>query len=213
MNYHTYSHRFAEHILQEGRFKEAFDELHEVISEISEERLISETEKFFREKPSRKSISEVINKLIKSGLEKREWTSETKIFKSPQYANEKSSAWRLDFSKDPISVEVAFNHSGSIAHNLVKPVLASELNHVEKEIQTELGVIITASEALKKSGGFDGAIGSFDDYKKYLIPYQNILSVPILLIGLDAPTTFSVKVNPGKVADGEFKAEIQKKTI
>jgi len=209
MQYTTYSHRFAENILNQGNFKPAFDELDYGIKNISDQDLISEANKFFNNNPSRKSISEVINKLIKVELEKSGWLPEAAIFKDPKYIGKKSTAWRLDFAKHPISVEVAFNHSGSIAHNLIKPVLASELNHVEKEIQTEIGVIITASENLKKSGGFDGAIGSFDNFVKYLIPYQNLLSVPILLIGLEAPKTFCIDVTPGKVAAGQRKAHIR----
>ena len=39
----------------------------------------------------------------------------------------------------------------------MKPVLASELNHVQKEIQTRMGVIIVATENMKMKGGFDNA--------------------------------------------------------
>jgi len=47
-------------------------------------------------------------------------------------------------------VEVAFNHGEATAWNLIKPVLASELNHVEKVIPTQAGVFITCTEALAK---------------------------------------------------------------
>lgn len=207
MDYENYSHRFAETILSQGKYKTVFDELDSVIKQISEQQLINEAKSFFNAHPKRKSISDIINKLIRSGLEMKNWAAETKIFKDPDYSKDKSSAWRLDFSKAPISVEVAFNHGGSIAHNLIKPVLASELNHIQKDVQTELGVIITATNKLKKVGGFDGAIGSYEDYKRYLIPYQNILPIPILLIGLKAPKTFKVFVRKS-VAAGENKAEV-----
>ena len=192
MNYEKYSHRFAETILSQGKYKTVFQELDQVIRKIKEPQLIKEAKIYLSTHPGKKSISATINSLIRSGLEKKNWAAETKIFKDPDYSKDKSSAWRLDFSKAPISVEVAFNHGGSIAHNLIKPVLASELNHIQKDVQTELGVIITATNKLKKAGGFDSAIGSFEDYKKYLIPYQNILPIPILLIGLKAPRTFIV---------------------
>ena len=45
----------------------------------------------------------------------------------------KEKAWRLDFAKGTISVEVAFNHGEATAWNFMKPTLASEVNHVEKE--------------------------------------------------------------------------------
>jgi hypothetical protein len=74
----------------------------------------------------------------------------------------------------------------------MKPVLASELNHVEKAIQTRMGVIITATDNLKKLGGFDSAVGSFEKYKSYLRPFNAIITVPLVLIGLEAPTSFFV---------------------
>ena len=43
-----------------------------------------------------------------------------------------------------------FNH-GATAWNLMKPVIASEINHVEQEFQTEIGIVIVASLNLKKN--------------------------------------------------------------
>lgn len=42
----------------------------------------------------------------------------------------------MDFAKDNIAIEVAFNHGGNVSWNLIKSVLSSELNYVEKAIQT-----------------------------------------------------------------------------
>ena len=74
----------------------------------------------------------------------------------------------------------------------MKPVLASELNHVKKDIQTELGIIIVATEAMKKEGNFDSAIGTFEKFIEYFKPYNNLITVPIVLIGLEKPNTFYV---------------------
>ena len=57
---------------------------------------------------------------------------------------------------------MAFNHREATAHNLIKPLLASQLNHVEKDIQTEMGVIIAATNALGKAGNFDSSIGRYE---------------------------------------------------
>ena len=46
---------------------------------------------------------------------------------------------------------------------------------------------------MKISGGFDNAVGSYEDFITYLNPFQNILSVPILLIGLEPFETFKIK--------------------
>lgn len=104
----------------------------------------------------------------------------------------KESKWRLDFAKEKISIEVAFNHGEAIAWNLIKPVLASELNHVKKAIQTEVAILICATQSLKKAGAFDGAVGEFEKILRYLIPLDRILTVPMVVIGLQAPETFKI---------------------
>lgn len=88
---------------------------------------------------------------------------------------------------------MAFNHGEATAWNLLKPVLASELNHVEKAIQTQAGVIITCTEALKSEGGFDSAVGTYEKFIDYLKPLGAVLTVPILLIGLDPFDSFRIQ--------------------
>jgi hypothetical protein len=63
---------------------------------------------------------------------------------------------------------------------------------VEKDIQTSVGLVITATKALQVAGGFDGAIGVFEDYVSHLIPLRDVLTVPILVIGLEPPETFRI---------------------
>ena len=107
-------------------------------------------------------------------------------------------------AKENISIEVAFNHSTVIAWNLLKPVLASELNHVQKAIQTKIGIIICATQSLKSTGNFDGAIGTFENFLLHLRPMMNQLSVPLLIIGLEAPETFvmsEIKVGNRKLGE------------
>lgn len=121
------------------------------------------------------------------------------MFKEPPYTNKNNKKWRLDFAKNNISVEVAFNHSGSVAHNILKPVLASELNHVKKEEPTKLGIVIVATKEMKKAGNFDSAIGHYDMFKEYFKPYNNIISTPVILIGIKAPTSFCIDKKSKKI--------------
>ena len=79
---------------------------------------------------------------------------------------------------------------GDIAHNLMKPVLASQLNHVEKDNQKG-GIIICATDSLK-AGNFDSAIGPMEKFISYLKPYSTYLTVPILIIGLKPPKIFKI---------------------
>lgn len=188
MDFKIHSHRFALSILQtESRFIRLWHEVQLSIQLITDKMII---QRFQDKHYNQKSISRTINELFKENLLKYGWNEESRIFQSDKYTGD---SWRLDFAKEHISIEVAFNHSSVIAWNLLKPVLAGELNHVEKAIQTELGIIICATDELKRAGGFDNAVGSYEKYLDYLNPLRNQLSVPILLIGLKAPKTFRIQ--------------------
>ncbi len=118
------------------------------------------------------------------------WREESPIFQDPNYEGE---SWRLDFAKGKIAVEVAFNHGEAVAWNLIKPNLSGELNHVTKAIQTEIGVVITATDSLRRAGGFDSAVGTYEKFLTYLKPMRQMLTVPMLIIGLEKPQTFYMK--------------------
>ncbi|MFK7945973.1 MAG: BglII/BstYI family type II restriction endonuclease [Saprospiraceae bacterium] len=192
MDYQMYSFRHAEVILNEPEFIQQYQELQDVILSITDNDIINKHESYGSKDKARtpKSISRAINELLKERFQYCDWQTESGIFQDTQY---RGDTWRLDFAKEDISVEVAFNHASVIAWNLIKPVLASELNHVQKAIQTKIGVIITATNDMKKEGGFDGAIGTYEKFLDYLPPLQNILTVPLLIIGLEKPKTFKVK--------------------
>lgn len=186
MEFLTHSFRHAEAILSQEHFSVNYQELRDAISSISDEHLI---DSFNSHTSPAKSLSRDINGLLKTELKSRGWAVESAIFQDSEFEDKR---WRLDFAKEKISVEVAFNHAEAIAWNLLKPVLASELNHVKKAVQTEVGVVICATEELKKAGQFDGAVGEFEKFLRYLDPLQDVLTVPILIIGLKKPKTFEI---------------------
>lgn len=201
MEYIIHSHRNAEFIFNGmQRYSNEWHELLDALDSIEEEQVIEA----FERQTSGKSISKVLNKLIKQELVARGWKSESPIFMDESYGyggrategNQKGK-WRLDFAKGTLCAEVAFNHRSDISWNMLKPTLSSELNHVDKAINTEGGIIICATEALKANGGFDNAVGTFDDYVHYLLPMQHILTAPMAIIGLQAPKTFYIDVLPG----------------
>jgi len=191
MNFISHSFRHAEVILMEPAFIEQYQEVINVIKSISDQDLIDKHNSYSAISIDRtpKSISRAINDLLKARFRSFGWTAESGIFQDTQYQGD---TWRLDFAKQDISIEVAFNHTTVIAWNLTKPVLASELNHVQKAIQTQIGIIITATEQLKRNGGFDSAVGTYEKFLDYLPPMRNILTVPLLIIGLEAPKTFRI---------------------
>tara|TARA_B110000046_G_C12994016_1_gene399208 strand:- start:222 stop:845 length:624 start_codon:yes stop_codon:yes gene_type:complete len=189
MNYKIHSFRHGEIILKnEPDYQIVWNELLSAIESITDDEIIEHHQNNPRKA---KSISESINNILKAKLVTLRWNEESYIFQDDKYTGNR---WRLDFAKDSISVEVAFNHGEAIAWNLIKPVLAGELNHVQKEINTQIGVIICATKELKDKGGFDSSVGEYEKFLTYLNPLRDVLSVPMVIIGLEAPTSFEIKV-------------------
>lgn len=187
MRFITHSYRHGEAILREPEFLPIYEEIKAAIMGVTDTDLRT---RHLSYGGRQMSLSRAINDLLKERLMAAGWREESPIFQDTEYQGER---WRLDFAKAPISVEVAFNHGEAIAWNLLKPVLASELNHVEKAVQTEVGVVITATESLKRAGAFDSAVGEYEKFQRYLAPLSSVLTVPMLLIGLEAPDTFMLE--------------------
>ena len=193
MKYQEYFHRNAGTIIKNTDiYNIEYESLIETISSITDKDLVEEFYNVLQTQPSKKSLSTAINNLLKTRLIEKGWKAEVHIFRDQEYTDNKTNTWRLDFAKEKISVEVGFNHGGNIAHNLIKPTLAGELNHVEKEVITDIAVIIAATNSLKKAGNFDGAVGAFEKILTYLKPYNQFLTVPTVIIGLESPETFYI---------------------
>ena len=200
MRYVTHSHQHAEEVLASGRFQPLLREIIRVIEGISDENII---EQFNSMKPA-KSLSKAINVLLKVNLVREGWSAESAIFQGKEF---KAKKWRLDFAKETISIEVAFNHGEAIAWNLLKPVMASQQNHIKKAITTEVGVIICATKGLKVAGNFDNAVGEYEKFLRYLTPMQAVLPTPLLIIGLEVPKSFQVV---GKKINGKNIGAIER---
>jgi hypothetical protein len=208
MKFEVYSHRNAEGFVKTNpEVNVLWAELVKVIESITDDEI---AEMFLSGKRRAKSISEAINKLLDSKLVNKEWVRQSPIFKDPVFQDRgrNKSNWRLDFAKDKIAVEVAFNHGNDVAWNLIKPVLSSELNHVDKAIQTSLGVLVTANQDLKINGGFDAAIGTFEKYVEYLKPLNQFLVSPMFIVGLRAPESFIIET---KYVDGKKRGFLVKR--
>lgn len=190
VRYVTESYRHGMELFRTAEHYESlWSEIHDAITAVSDDDIAAH---FTQNTYGRgKSISRALNALLKHELMARGWACESYIFGEGEY---RTSLWRLDFAKEDISVEVGFNHGEAVAWNLIKPVIASELNHVEKAIQTRAGVVIAATQELKDAGGFDSAVGTYEKYVSYLKPLRNLLTVPMVVVGLRKPETFRVDV-------------------
>lgn len=192
------AHRYADAIIsQDPYLSQRFRQFIGALASISDQELIDDFNKKKARHATRrtnfKSLTPSINDLLKQRmLTIPGWECEVDIFNDTT-GTIVNTEWRLDFAcKDGFAVEVAFNHGEAIAWNLLKPVLASELNHVQKAIQTRLGIYVCATEAMKKAGNIDSASGSYEKVQRYLMPMMGQLTTPMMLIGLDAPKTFYI---------------------
>ena len=186
-----------------------WEELVRCISEVSDDELISY---FNGAKRRAKSISDAINSILDQKLIECGWTRQSRIFKDRD--TYEGTTWTLDFSKGikaesesptGIAVEVVFNHGEAIAWNLIKLSLAAENNFVRKEtdIGDGVGIYVCATDALKQSGGFDGAVGEYEKVLKYLDPLNAKIIRPIVVVGLLPPRTFKIEHYPDPSKNGK----------
>jgi hypothetical protein len=198
MKFKEYSHRYAEAIIATDKeLNLRYREFTSVLSGISDKDIIEDFEikKNLHNKKgtSYKSVTPSINSLIKERMELISgWESEVDIF-NDVHGEIGNTEWRLDFAcENGLAIEVAFNHGEAIAWNLIKPCLASELNHVGKALQTRLGVYVCATDALKRNGNIDSASGSYEKVIRYLKPMMNQLTTPMMIIGIEPFDSFVI---------------------
>lgn len=198
MEYITYSHRFAEAIISsDPELSRRYSEFTRALSSITEEELIVDFERRKAEHAQRhtsfKSLTPSINGILKERIEQIPgWRYEVDIF-NDNAGVIGNTEWRLDFAcDDAFCVEVAFNHGEAIAWNLLKPVLACELNHVQKAVQGKVGIYVCATELMKSAANIDPASGSFEKVLRYLPPMMNQLTVPMIIIGLCPFSNFKI---------------------
>lgn len=226
MRFIVHSHRNAREIIDSSpELLTLWLELEGALESLSDSALLSDYNNRVRAKldaggiPPR-SLSYSINDILDKYLVLRGWQRQSALFSEEPYTDKNDTRWRLDFSKSlelsessarrmetskklcGMAVEVAFNHGEAIAWNLLKPVMAAELNHVAKatDIGEGVGVIVTATSDLKAAGGFDGAVGEYEKVLRYLNPMRNQLTTPMLIVGLGSPDSFRLKKVGGRQA-------------
>ena len=199
MEYRIHGFRYGDYLAQNVReYVPYWVEVDNAIKSVTEDEVVEHFR--LNGEGSKKSISSTVNSLLKQRFTALGWAAESPIFSEPRYVDG-VRIFRLDFAKGPFSVEVAFNHGNDAPWNMLKPTLASELNHVEKALTTDIGIIVTATEEMRIAGGFDTAVGTYEKYVDFLRPMGMLLTAPLVIIGLEAPKTFHIEHR----ADGRRK--------
>lgn len=108
----TQQHRQGDIVLNDVSNASLYQEVKDAISGISDQDIRTRHEvKFF----SKMSLSYAINDLLRERFVAKGWMKEAPIFQQEGFEKEKK--WRLDFAKESIAIEVAFNHGEAIAES------------------------------------------------------------------------------------------------
>jgi hypothetical protein len=94
--------------------------------------------------------------------------------------------WKMDFLVDRVGVEISFNHAEAIAWQLTRLTVAGESPAVLEGSRIDVGIVVTATRALKAWSRMDAAVGTFDVFRAWLDQMRPILPIPLLLVGLKA---------------------------
>lgn len=166
-------------------------EVFSILNNISELEIIEVNEDFLGRA---KSISKALSSLLDEKFIQLKWDKSKLIFNDNNHEY-RTERWTLDYYKNKVSVEVAFNHEEGTSWNILKGILANKSNNISKNIDINYSVIITATNDLMRTGGFDTAIGTYEKYIKYLVAFDDIVNYPIILIGLNGLEEFYIKHN------------------
>lgn len=191
MKYKVYSYNQADSILEgDLTLNSVYYDLVKIIESISDDDIIDRFKKIGK---NSKSISNTISNLLDEKLMKDNWIKEIPFFDDTLRTSGRSKRWTLDYYKEKVQLEIAFNHEEGTAWNLMKIPLAIKPNIYTHNQRVDIGIIVTATNQMKKAGGFDNSVGSFEKYIEYLKIFTPFISNPILLIGLQSPDDFKVR--------------------
>jgi hypothetical protein len=189
------------------------NEFYSVLEQISEDKVIRHFQARLDSGDVTKSISRSITSLIKSHLKDSGWIEDLSIFKS---ANIPVNSWKIDYYKNNISVCFGINHASGIAWNLIRPTVAIEDSVIQKNVITELALVLTVKESLRKEGGMDSAIATFEKTNDYMVILDGIIDAPLIIVGLEGLEEYSITHQKdslgrktGKIIDYKEKSDVK----
>jgi hypothetical protein len=153
-------------------------ELQSVISGITAGDIVGQQQGPLQGKPV--GAQTALNQLFKERLGKLLWANEVPLFSNPQLYPGRN----IDFMKNHLGVEIAFNHESYAERILFRLNVASESEAIIPEHVVHGGVIVVASDAVKQWGSMDSSVGTFDGWRRSVELVKNSFSVPLILLGL-----------------------------
>lgn len=212
LDFATSSFRWGLEHLSES--EPAWLEVKEILRSITREKINAKKRESFLQwrEGKRKSPAvggqEIINKLIDDEFVRFGWESQVYVLditkqeisnlaveesvsskvsnsESDEESSEKIAYWTMDFKKDYIGIEVSFNNAGVLAQNLLRLSVMSESHLKTKEERIRLGILITATDSLKRWSNMDDTVLTFEAVNR-IFPLINFnIPTPIVVIGLN----------------------------
>ena len=179
MIYENYPHRYADIILNSDYDLKM--EIEQVIQNIDfltvQERFQADNSKRTAEgKKPAKGKQSTINAIFREEFSSLGWEVEKNVFDDPK------NDLAIDFWKRNIGIDVAFNHRSFIGGDLLRLQAAAEVKNIMK-----VGVYICPTKEFAKIvSPKDGtSMVIFERTRWYLENFYSVLTVPVLLIGLN----------------------------
>jgi hypothetical protein len=178
MKYDLYPHRFADVVLNSDY--ELKMEIEDVVQSITFDNVVVRFEvenarRISEGKKPAQGRQSTISAMFKEEFERRGWEVEKNIFGDP------SNDLAIDFWKRKVGVDVAFNHRSYIGGDILRIQAGAEVKDMIK-----VGVYICPTEAFAKlvSPKDAGTMASYERALWYLDNFYQVITAPILLIGL-----------------------------
>ena len=173
-----YAHRYADIILNsEYTIK---NEIDDVLDRLTFDNIELKSREINQEKINagkkvQKGKQPAINSLLKELFIEKGWEAEKKVF------NDSDNDLVIDFWKNKIGIDVAFNHRSFIGGDLLKLQAGAEIKNM-----INIGIYVCCTNNfLKHISNDHSSIVSFERVKWYLENFYSVLTVPILLVGFE----------------------------
>lgn len=178
MKYKKYAHRYADIILNsEYTIK---NEIDEILDKLTFEKIEAKYQEINLDniqsgKQVRKGKQHAINSLLKASFQEKGWEVEKKVF------NDADNDLLIDFWKNKIGIDVAFNHRSFIGGDLLRLQAGAEIKNM-----INFGIYICGTKDFLKSITNDHrSLVHFEKVKWYLENFYSVLTVPVMLIGFE----------------------------
>jgi len=185
MDFEKHSHKHALELIRNNQSYFYAQEFLNDLATIGESEIEERQEDVLKRRKT-KSCSYALADVLESKIKHSGWV------KSRVFCSEKR--YKL-FFKNNISLNMFWGHTGSVVEKIMSHVLAHEPHDLDKTNKSDLGIILSITRKSKEIGGFDSGSVVYDDYLNHLEILKNKVKMPILVIGLDLSSSFSLSQN------------------